>query len=692
MKGKKVKRPRTTKITLGQKITVSVMVMQIIVILLLSAFVTSSAAAGAKETAINNMEAITQERAQIVRNYVKETENTLTAYSRAGEISELLKKPTNKAAVAAAQKYTEAFSSDVANLEGLYASEWNTHILVHTTPSVVGMITRKEEGPLNALHESMLAEGNGVYNTGIILSPATGFQIVSLYKAMYDDAGNPIGLVGGGVFTEGLIEVLDGLTITGLENGTYCMLNVKDGQYIFAADPEKKGVVAEEPYLQELVAKLSTATADENGFLEYTKDGKEYISTYNYMSDYGWIFLIENTAEDILASTNELKETLVIISVAALVALTIITLLIIRVLTKPLKSIEASIVALQEFDITEKKDIQKYAKRKDELGSITKATDVLIEKLSGIIETLQNCCGTLDVKSSDLHASAAELIECTVDSVATTEEFSASIENTNSIVLNIDGEIGKINGVVQEVLGNIVSSVDTSTNVIESAQSMKQQADEAYNNGQETLVKTKSSVQEALESLKELAKINELASEILSISGQTNLLSLNASIEAARAGDAGRGFAVVAGEIGNLADTSKNTASAIQILCEDANESIETVSGCFDTIIDFIEKDVVEEFKDFMNKSTEYAQEVDAIKKQLDATEKAVQQLYEYVMQIADNMENVKCITSENQQAIDTIVEKNEGTTEIAGIIQKQSEENKDLAIRLEELISKFKR
>ena len=127
-------------------------------------------------------------------------------------------------------------------------------------------------------------------------------------------------------------------------------------------------------------------------------------------------------------------------------------------------------------------------------------------------------------------------------------------------------------------------------------------------------------------------------------------------------------------------------------LCEDANDSIETVSGCFDTIIEFIEKDVVEEFKDFMNKSTEYAQEVDTIKNQLDATEKAVQQLYEYVMQIADNMENVKCITGENQLAIDTIVEKNEGTTEIAGIIQKQSEENKDLAIQLEELISKFKR
>ena len=127
MKGKKAKSPRQLKITLGQKITVSVMVMQIIVILLLSAFVTSSATAGTKETAINNMEAITQERAQIVRNYVKETENTLTAYSRAGEITALLKKgrerKEKKAFVIEGRKMFEEICSDESRLIQAYFSE-----------------------------------------------------------------------------------------------------------------------------------------------------------------------------------------------------------------------------------------------------------------------------------------------------------------------------------------------------------------------------------------------------------------------------------------------------------------------------------------------------------------------------------------------------------------------------------------
>jgi methyl-accepting chemotaxis protein len=124
-------------------------------------------------------------------------------------------------------------------------------------------------------------------------------------------------------------------------------------------------------------------------------------------------------------------------------------------MTKPLLSIEQSIVALQKFDISENKDIKKYTKRKDELGSISKATESLIETLRGILHTLKNSCGTLENKSEQLHSSSAELIECVVDSVATTEEFSASIENTNTIVLDVDKRIGNIYEVVQHVLNNI---------------------------------------------------------------------------------------------------------------------------------------------------------------------------------------------------------------------------------------------
>ena len=383
---------------------------------------------------------------------------------------------------------------------------------------------------------------------------------------------------------------------------------------------------------------------------------------------------------------------LILFSVMALIVMCLISIIVIRKLMQPMKTIEGSILDLQDYDITEKEQIHKYAKRGDELGNITKATESLVYSLRDIIGTLQDCCENLDGKADNLHVSAADLIESVTDNMATAEEFSASMENTNTIVQNTNDEIGKISDTVQDVLQNISVSANASNEIISSAQSMKGQAGAAYENGQETLERTRVSVHEALSSLKIMDKIREMASEIMEIAGQTNLLSLNASIEAARAGELGRGFAVVAGEIGNLADTSSSTASAIQELCAEADKSMDIVNACFTSIISFMEKEVVEQFKDFVDQSNSYCQEVDSIKKQLDSAEKEVKLLYQSVLQISNNIENVKTITDENQMAIDTIVEKNESTSVIANLIQKQSEENRELASQLEKVIDKFKR
>ncbi len=676
------------QITLGKKIMACILIMQVVIMSILSIVVITMITSDTKENTINSMQTITQERAQIIKNYVIETENTLTAYSRAGEIMDILQYPNNSEIVKAAQTYTEKFSSDIDNLEGLYASEWNTHVLTHTNPAVVGITTREGDS-LKALQDAMIA-ADGVYNTGIIISPASKQQIVSLYRAVYNKNNEPIGLVGGGIFTKGLIEILDGLVIKGMENAQYSMVNAQNGQYIFNEDDEKVATVAEDKHILELSNEVATSTEDISGWFEYTKGGQKLISTYYYMAHYGWLFLIDNDESEIFASTNSLKNLLIILCVGALVVLSIISLAAIRKITQPIKTIENSIIDLQKFDITEKDEIKRYVDRKDELGGIAKATESLIYSLREITGTLQACCGTLDGKADELHSSAIELIESVTDNVSTTEELSASLEGTNFIVSSVHEAIGTINTVTQDVLQNISTSVMTSNTVINSAQQMNSQAEYAYKNGQDTLEKTRTSIQEAITSLSSLVKINELASEILNIAGQTNLLSLNASIEAARAGVAGRGFAVVAEEIGDLADTSKNTASTIQSLCSDANNSISIVNSCFDEIISFIEKDVVGQFKDFVEKSSTYSVAVDTIKKQLDDVEKAVNLLNQSVMQISNNMTEVKGITDENSCAINTIVEKTESTSRIADLVQEQSEQNKELANQLDILIKKF--
>lgn len=681
---------RKRGLSLVQKIVICILVIQLVVMMVLSVFMIITITNDKKDTITNNLETIVQERSQIIENYVEETESVLTAYSRAGEIKNILQSPEDADAVAQAQSYTETFSADVANLEGLYVSEWNTHVLAHTNPKVVGIITR-EGDPLKALQDSLTAKGENVYNTGIIISPASGQQIVSLYKGVFDDSGKPLGLVGGGVFTTGLIQTLDNLSLNGMENAQYCMINVKTGEYIFNTDAEKIATPVEETYYTDLCSQYADITVDESGYIEYKADGKDYIAGYYYMADYGWLFLLSDAEDEIFASTNILKRNLIIICVVAVVLLCIVSYVIIRMLLQPMKAIDTSIVELKNLDISEKNSMRRYSSRGDEIGDISSATESLANSLREITGTLQECSTILDEKAEQMNMSATQLVENVTDDLQTAEELSAQMESTNQFMNDVNEEIQRIDEVVDNIVSHIITSVETGDSVLESASDMKKQASDTYENGKNALVETRTSVNEAIEHLGSLGKINDLASEILNISNQTNLLSLNASIEAARAGEAGHGFAVVADEIGKLADDSKNTAAIIQTLCTEANESINAVSECFEYVLNFISNDM-DQFKNFAAKSSENSTNVNDIMSRLTEIKSNVDQLQTSFAGITEHISNVVDITNDNRSSINILVSKSESTSEIAEEIQQQSEQNKDLAARLENILSQFQK
>lgn len=685
MKGKKV---TFFSLSLSKKIIVCMLAIQIVVMAILSVMVIHSITTDTRKSTINSMNTIVQERSQIIRNYVDKAECILASYSRAGEILNVMQNPEDPDITAAAQAYTTKFSNDIENLEGLYASEWNTHVLVHTNEKAVGITTR-EGDPLKALQDSLLAS-DGVYNTGIIISPASEQQIVSMYMAVYDEQGKPAGLVGGGILSQGLIQILDSLDMNGMKNATYCMVNATDNQYIFHADNEKVATPAEESYIVDLCKKMQDVKEDTSGHIKYTQNGEEYISAYYYMADHGWLFMVSDNQKEIFASVNQMAVTLVFFCISALLILIIISFVIVSRMLRPMKLIEGGIVSLQNFNIADNQELQRYCGRSDEIGNISNATKVLIHSLQEITHTLKNCCATLGDRADHLHRSSCELVDNFADNMATTEELSASLESTHTAMYNVNSEIENIDQVMSSILNSISDSIQTSNDIIGSAQDMQTKADYAYKNGHDTLIETKSSVEKVIRSLSSLTKINELAAEILNIAEQTNLLSLNASIEAARAGEAGRGFAVVAGEIGTLADTSHNTASSIQDICSETNDSIQVVNNCFDSIISFIENEVVKQFKDFADKSTGYRNSVNEIKGQLDEVDTAVKQLENYVRQISENVIAVSDITDENRSAINTIVEKNESATQIVDTVQEQAEQNKELAEELDNLIGKF--
>lgn len=677
-----------TRVSLARKIIGAILLMQVVVMTCLSIMVVYGITQNVSTTTTDNLQTIVQERSQIVENYVQESEVILSAYSKAGEILNVLKNPENKSAVDAAQKYTESFSADINNLEGLYVSEWNTHVLAHTNAGVVGITTREGDS-LQALQDILLAT-DGVYNTGIIISPASGDQIVSMYRAIYDESGNPAGLVGGGIYTAGLVNKLDSLGMNGMEHATYCMINVKDHKYIFHNQPEMVATETEEEYLLQLCEKYKDTPNSVGGYVEHKENGKDYIDSYYYMADRGWLFIIKDSYEELFDSAITMRTNLMLLCAAILLVLGVVSVIIINRMMRPMKPIENGILALQQFDIKENDEIEKHYTRKDELGSISRATGTLIRSLRDIVQTLRECCGTLHGKADDLQNSAVELVDDMTDQTATTEQLSASLESTNDAIAHVYEEIGNINAIVESIMQEIRDSDDMSRKVKVNAMEMQSSAREAYEKGKEELKTTRTSVKNAISSLNGLSKINQLAMEILSIANKTNLLSLNASIEAARAGEAGKGFAVVAGEIGALADTSKLTATNIQQICAEANDSIDSVNNCFNDMMGYMEQSVVRQFENFASQSTDNRSAAEVIKKQLDEINIAIGQLEQSVSQIGERIEDVHEITQQDREAIGGIVHKNEKLAVVADTIRNQAQENQNIARQLAEIVDQF--
>lgn len=661
-----------------------IMAIQLLVLLEIFFVINYSTVKNTREASVKSMETIAEERSQIIENFVNQAENFLVDYSKSGEIAALLLNPEDAECQKKAQEYTVRFGEDYDFLEGIYASMWNTKVLTHSNEKVIGITTREGDS-LKKLQDEMVKAGKGVYNTGIIMSPASGKQILSIYKAVYDNTGNPIGLVGCGIYTEGLVNTLNELPNNGMDNLKYCLVGTENGEYIFCEEPDKIKTVATEEYINKIIA-----SEDINGSITF-KDNSSYFAAYHKMDNHGWTFILTDPSSEVFAGIKTIRSRMILICAVGLIILFISSFLVIEKLLKPVRSAEVVLAKVKDGDLTDNEAMHKYMHRKDELGKIAQSTEVLVKSLNEVVHTLHDCGECLNDKTEDLNRQSEELVSCVVDNTATIEELTASHENTNVIVEDVHKKVIDINAWMETTLKQLSSSMDTSADLIERSENMSKKANESYQISYETFEKTKIAVGEAMERLSAVSKINDLVDDILEISSQTNLLALNASIEAARAGATGRGFAVVATEIGNLADTSQTTATDIQNLCCNINENVSVVKDCFNTIMKFFEETVMYEFKGFAKNADEYNVSASEIRESIGRLNDSTDILNESLQQIMESMASVKEITNENNSAINLISEKNLTTSTIADEIRQQSDSNKALVSQLKNIVDHFK-
>lgn len=676
------------KSQLSVKIALYIAIMQVITMLCLFLFINYSTTKNMKDAAIDTLQTISADKARLIEDYIRSSEEFLTAYSRAGEITALLSAPGDKKAVAAAQKYTETFSADKAYLEGIYASDWSTLVLAHTNPAVPGITTRKDDA-LKALQDSMLSS-DGVYNAGIIISPASQQQVISMYRACYDNAGKPIGLVGGAIFTKGIFQEINELPKNGLENSRFYLVNIATGEYIYNDIAEKVATVAEEDYILEIISRIKNAPGQKEGYIEYNAGNDKYLSSYYHMADRGWVFITEDYKEEIFASSNKTKIILFLICVLVTIGITLLSTVLLIIALKPLTKINKAVNRLGAGDISDNDDLTEYVERTDEIGQISQSLKLLQYYLKDIVSGITSNAIELDNSNQEFSSRFSEIYDAVSGINNSVEDIAHGASKQAQDTMEAEKKVKAIANEVTLNSDNVVrlkSAISKTSDLFEDMTRILNDLTDISGQTVNSIVEVATKTQETNTSS---AKIREAVDMIKNITSQTNLLSLNASIEAARAGEAGKGFAVVADEIRKLADGSAQSAEDIEKLVDElvnnSNASIaETVK-----LNDILEKQK-EELKLTGNGFENLKKEIILVESASQSINDSNEKIENQQKTLSDIVENLSAISEENAASCQETNATMASVSEDINICNQKIHALTDLSESLKGKVSHFK-
>ncbi|MBW4829628.1 MAG: methyl-accepting chemotaxis protein [Clostridiaceae bacterium] len=519
----------------------------------------------------------------------------------------------------------------------------------------------------------------------------TGDMVITISKAFKALDGKK-GVISTDIQIDYLVDLVSSVN---LGKGSYAFLIDEKGNIVTHLNEEFKPQEDKSFNIGDIVnGKLKNIVEKEKLDIKNRKvkdyDGIDRFFFFENVEESNWKVGVGVATNYVLGNINQAIKYTIIAALIVLIISIAISTYISNSITQPIINTVTIAENIGNLELLDKID-EKELNRKDEIGEMYNSFQNIITKLKIFMKDMEDSIHKNHQVYEETMDKLNFLVNQAEDTSATTEELSAGMEETSSSAISINESISEVDKAISSFAENVEEGASTADEISTKAETLHNQFVQAKNSTMNLYANTKEEIKEAIESSKEVEKINILSNSILEISEQTGLLSLNAAIEAARAGESGRGFAVVAEEIGKLAENSNGTVEEIQIVTKNITKAVSKLIKNTTNLIDFLEKDIMGDYEMMVEAVEEYKNDGSSLNNIISDLSATSEELSATISEISTSIKEISTTVEESTISTTNIANMNVNIVEAIQNINDIMEKNKEVSNKLEEIVSQVK-